>query len=135
MDLVDQLRRDEGVRNKVYNDSRGIPTIGVGRDLRDVGLTDEEVDHLLLNDIGRVRAQLAQFVWYTELDGVRQGAIENMAFNLGVNGLLHFPHFLAALARQDWTTAAAEMANSVWAQEVGDRATRLEQQIATGVWV
>jgi lysozyme len=132
--LIDQLRRDEGVRSTVYLDSRGIPTIGVGRNLRDVGLSDPEVDFLLANDIQRAEDGLSGFAWYQGLDDVRKGAVTNMAFNLGVAGLLHFPHMIAALAKQDWSGAAAEMVNSDWAKQVGARATRLEQQILTGEW-
>ena len=134
MTLIDQLRRDEGVRSTVYLDSRGIPTIGVGRNLRDVGLSDPEVDFLLANDIQRAEDGLSGFAWYQGLDDVRKGAVTNMAFNLGVAGLLHFPHMIAALAKQDWSGAAAEMVNSDWAKQVGARATRLEQQILTGEW-
>lgn len=135
MDLVEQLRRDEGVRAKPYTDTVGKLTIGVGRNLTDVGISDTEVNFLLTNDIARVQAQLEPFAWYQALDDVRKGAIENMAFNLGIGGLLHFPHMLAALQKQDWVAAADEMANSEWAKQVGDRARRLEQQILTGQWV
>jgi lysozyme len=132
--LVDQLRRDEGVRNMPYVDTVGKVTIGVGRNLTDVGLSDSEVIQLLQNDIDKVTAQLAPYQWYNTMDSVRQGAIQNMAFNLGINGLLHFPHMIAALARSDWATAAQEMSSSLWASQVGPRAVRLQQQILTGVW-
>jgi lysozyme len=134
MNLIDQLRRDEGVRLKPYADTVGKLTIGVGRNLTDVGISDTEVDLLLSNDIARVLAQLSPFAWFQGLDEIRKGAIANMCFNLGVGGLLHFPHMLSALEKQDWETAAAEMANSVWAQQVGDRAKRIEQQILLGQW-
>jgi lysozyme len=134
LNLIDQLKRDEGVRSTVYLDSRGIPSIGVGRNLRDVGLSDSEVDFLLANDIQRAENGLSGFAWYQGLDDIRKAAVTNMAFNLGVAGLLHFPHMIAALTKQDWVTAASEMSNSEWAQQVGDRATRLEHQILTGEW-
>jgi lysozyme len=132
MDLIEQLRRDEGVRYTLYKDSLGIDTFGTGFTFP---IDDAENDFILNNRVAKLRAKLVQYQWYTALDPVRQGAVENMAYNLGVNGLLHFPHFIAALAKQDWGTAASEMSNSVWAQQVGARATRLEQQIFTGQWV
>jgi|SRR6267154_1816253 len=135
MNLIDQLKRDEGLRLKPYTDTAGKLTIGVGRNLTDVGIYDEEADFLLVRDIARIQGQLSAFAWYQRLDEVRKGAIENMAFNLGLHGLLGFPHFLSAVAKQDWITAASELANSVWARQVGDRATRLEQQIVNGEWV
>jgi lysozyme len=134
MDLKEQLIRDEGSRPKVYLDTAGIPTIGVGRNLRDVGLSQSEIEMLLSNDIARVEASLAIYPWFTVLDPVRQAAVMNMAFNLGVSGLLHFPHMLSALDKQDWTTAASEALNSAWAAQVGARASRIAQQISTGEW-
>ena len=134
MNLDAQLMRDEGSRNFPYVDSVGKTTIGVGRNLTDVGLSSDEIAYLLLNDIQKVKAQLAPFAWYQSLDEVRKGAIENMTFNIGIGSLLHFPHMISALAKQDWVTAAEEMANSTWAQQVGARAARLQLQIRTGVW-
>ena len=134
MDIIEQLRRDEGVRLKAYTDTVGKLTIGVGRNLTDVGISDAEVDFLLANDVRSVQDRLSEFPWYTALDEVRRGAVANMAFNLGVHGLLGFPHMIAALAKQDWVTAADEMANSHWASQVGARAVRLQTQILTGQW-
>jgi lysozyme len=135
VNLIDQLRRDEGVRYKPYTDTVGKLTIGVGRNLTDVGLSDAEVEFLLSSDVARVIEQLSPLAWYVALDPVRQGAVENLAFNLGINGLLHFPHFLAALAAKDWQAAAHELQTSKWAEQVGQRAVRLEQQILSGQWV
>lgn len=134
MNLIDQLSRDEGRRPHIYTDTVGKITGGVGRNLSDVPFSDDEIDLMLANDIKRVQDALAQFQWYAMMDDVRQGAIANMAFNLGVADLLHFPHLIAALSQQDWATAAAEMADSLWAKQVGARAVRLEAQIRSGTW-
>jgi lysozyme len=132
MDLLTQLKRDEGVRYDLYKDSVGVETFGTGFTFP---IDDAENDFILANRVAKLRDRLAQYQWYAALDLVRQGAVENMAYNLGVSGLLHFPKLIAALSQQDWGTAASEMSNSAWAQQVGARATRLEQQIFTGVWV
>lgn len=134
MDLIEQLSRDEGRRPRIYQDTVGKWTGGVGRNLSDVPFSDDEIDLMLTNDIERVQAQLAVFAWYQALDDVRKGVIENMCFNIGIGSLLHFPHMIAALAKQDWIAAADEMANSQWAKQVGARATRLQQQILLGTW-
>jgi lysozyme len=134
MDLIAQLRRDEGVRNFPYVDTVGKTTIGVGRNLTDVGLSDAEVDLLLANDIAKVQGQLAPFGWYVKLDPVRQAAIQNMAFNLGIGGLLHFPAMIHYLQMQDWKGAHDEALNSAWASQVGARAQRIATQLMTGQW-
>jgi len=134
MDLVEQLRRDEGVKYTPYRDTRGYLTVGVGRNLDTVPFVDSEVNLMLQNDIAEKQKCLGEFAWYAALDEVRQAAITNMAFNLGVSGLLGFPHMIAALAAKDWATANSEMLNSVWSRQVGDRANRLALQILRGEW-
>jgi lysozyme len=134
--IYEQLRRDEGVRKFPYRDTVGKLTIGVGRNLNGKGLTDEEIEHLFRNDIGELILEAqSRLPWFTALDGVRQGVILNMAFNMGFAGLEKFPKFLMAVAQGQWETAADEMRDSEWAQQVGDRAVRLEEQMRTGAWV
>jgi len=134
MNLEEQLKRDEATRNKVYFDSIGIPTIGVGRNLRDVGLSDTEIDFLLDNDIKRVRSELSSLDWYRDLDEVRRGAIENMCFNMGLATLLQFTNTIKYLMDKDWQNAHDNMLKSLWARQVGIRAERLTKQILVGEW-
>ncbi len=87
--LKDQLRADEGERLKPYKDSVGKLTIGVGRNLDDVGLSTSEVDVLLTNDIDRVLRDLTkQMPWWVGLSDNRQLVLASMAFNMGINRLL-----------------------------------------------
>ena len=91
MILADQLIRHEGLMLKPYRDSLGILTIGVGRNLDDVGITREEALMMLDHDIDVARADLARvFPWTQDLDPVRRDALTNMAFNMGIDGLLAF---------------------------------------------
>jgi len=137
LSLREQLIRDEGgYQAFVYNDSVGIPTIGVGRNVSKTGegLSVYEQDLMLNNDITtKTIGVLRAIPWAYSLDEIRFEVLVNMAFNLGISGLLVFPKFLAALKARDYTTAAAEMLNSKWAQQVGARATRLSQQMILGI--
>jgi lysozyme len=136
MDILAQLRRDEGRRYKPYLDTAVPPriTIGDGFNLTDSGLDDDEINFITQHRVTKLLATLNQYAWFSGLDAIRQFAIVNMAYNLGVSGLLHFPHMVAALGKMDWPTAAQEMLGSLWATQVGDRATRLAKQIETGEW-
>lgn len=135
MDIFEQLTRDEGTRAFPYLDSVGKTTIGVGRNLTDVGLSPEEISFLLKNDVDRATSQLvSRLPYFPALDPVRQAVLVNMAFNLGFHGLEGFPKMLLAIAQGDWEGAASEMLNSKWASQVGARAERLAQQIRTGQW-
>ena len=133
--LKDQLVRDEELRLKPYTDSVGKLTIGIGRNLTDKGISFQEAQGLLANDIADATADLeAKLPWTATLDDVRKGALVNMAFNLGIGGLLEFHDFLARMQRGDFSGAAGAMLDSLWARQVGARATRLSIQIQTGQW-
>ena len=128
-----QLLRDEGLRLKVYNDSKGIPTIGVGRNLRDKGLSLAEAEYLLDNDIRDATSDVVSRIpWSYTLDPIRFEVLVNLSFNLGVAGLLAFAKMLAALEAGRWDDASTELLDSKYAKQVGRRADRLATQIRTG---
>jgi lysozyme len=134
--LKSALRRDEGFRSYAYQDSKGYWTIGVGHliDRRGGGLKPQFIEMLLDDDIDEKISQLNKALpWWSQLDEVRQRVLVNMTFNLGVDGLLGFHNFLAALERKEFAAAADEMVDSDWHKEVGARAHRLEDAMRTGV--
>lgn len=132
-DLLDQqLRNDEGVRYKPYRDSVGKLTIGVGRNLDDVGLRDSEISVLLSNDMA-VAETLARTLLpnFDDLTDLRKAVVCNMAFNLGMR-LTGFKETLGAIREGRWDDAANNMLDSVWAQQVGLRARRLADDMRQG---
>lgn len=128
--LIDMLVRHEGLELKLYYDQVGIPTIGCGRNLKDVGITTAEAYYLLWNDIVRCQLQIAQaYSWFQSLSPVRQDVVTDMVFNIGIGGFSEFKEMIAALASGDFETAAYQMTNSSWARQVGSRATELSQMM------
>ena len=130
--LRSQLERHEGLRLKPYRDTVGKLTIGYGRNLEDVGISRDEAEFMLDNDIDQVERQLETVDEYRDLDAVRQAVIANMAFNLGFAGLMGFKNMWAAIGRRDWESASEEMLNSKWARQVGVRAVELSEIMQTG---
>lgn len=131
--LRDMLRGHEGLRLKPYLDSEGKLTIGIGRNLDDVGITEDEAYILLDHDIKRTKVDLFKALpWAYNLDEARQAVLLNMAFNMGVEGLLHFKQTLAAVESGEWKFAAAYMLDSKWAKQVGNRAVYLAKVMETG---
>jgi lysozyme len=131
--LLAELRRDEGVRLKPYRCTAGKLTIGVGRNLDDVGISSDEADALLRNDVARVCSDLdARIPWWRGLDEVRQRVLVNMGFNLGISGLLGFKNTLRAVETGDYLGAAQGMLASKWAKQVGPRAERLALMMRDG---
>ena len=135
MNLLDQLKRDEGCVKYVYKDSLGYDTIGVGfmvDQQKGGGLYPDEINFILRRRVERIRADLSSIPQLGRLDPVRLDAIVNMGYNLGLRGVLDFKMMLDALSRGDWDGAAKEMLASKWALQVGDRANRLAKQVQTG---
>ena len=133
--LLDMLMRHEGVRLKPYEDTVGKLTIGVGRNLDDVGITRDEAMYLLNNDVNRTIAGLrAAYPWFSEMSAPRQDAVVDMAFNLGLHGFAKFRQTIASLEVQAWSDAAKEMLDSQWATQVGARANELATMIETGMY-
>ena len=92
--IIEMLRKHEGVETHAYVDSVGKVTIGIGRNIDSVGgigLSDDEIDHLLANDLQRVEAELLQaFEWYEDLNDARKDAMIDVLFNLGVARFIFF---------------------------------------------
>lgn len=156
--LTLQLRIDEGNELNVYPDSEGEPTIGNGRCLTTKGLTkeecdclnlgtyeknaviaklevrgitQEEADYLLSNDIDFFSSQLSKRIsWFNKLPETAKIVLINMCFNLGVDGLLGFKKTISFIDRGKYKEAAEEMLNSHWKDQVGDRAIRLSKMLA-----
>lgn len=90
---------------------------------------------LLANDIARVRQKVDEAIFFFgKLDEARQGVLLNMAFQLGVPGLLKFHHTLCLTHSGDYTGASVEMLKSRWARQTPERARRLAEQMKTGKW-
>lgn len=130
--LIKQLERHEGFRGKPYHDSVGKLTIGIGRNLDDVGISRTEAYHLLENDVEKARSELSRYDWYKGLDRVRQDTVTNMVFNMGLPSFLGFKKTIAAIKEERFADAAKEMLDSKWADQVGYRATELAYQMRTG---
>lgn len=127
-----QVMRHEGIRLKPYQDTVGKWTIGVGRNLSDRGITNDEAEFLLENDLHECISDCRNFPWFDALDGVRQRVICDMRFNLGASGLRRFRNTLAAISRADYNAAADGMVRSLWARQVKGRATALAAMMRTG---
>ena len=136
LELIKELRRDEGVIPHAYQDSLGYWTIGVGRliDKRKGGkLTDEEIDYLLMNDVKECVEDLDKHLpWWRSLSDARRRVLVNMRFNLGMAGLLGFKNTLKFIETGDYSRAASNMLLSKWAKQVGQRANRLSKMMEEG---
>jgi lysozyme len=134
--LIEMLKVHEGVETYAYKCSENKTTIGVGRNVDKaggLGLSDDEVDYLLQNDIDRVILELdSEYDWFSDLDDVRQDAMIDISFNLGQTRLRAFKKALSAMSEGDWDEAADQFMDSRWSDQVGIRAKNLTEMIRTG---
>lgn len=131
--LFAQLRLHEGVERKPYKCTAGYLTIGVGRNIEERGLSDDEIDYILNNDVNIATDELvATFDWYADLDDVRQRVVVDMVFNLGMPRFKQFKNMILGLEDGDYSAAAVHMMDSRWASQVGARAERLRDMMETG---
>jgi lysozyme len=131
--LLNQVILNEGKRKFPYKDTVGKLTVGVGRNLTDRGLSDDEIKYLLINDLKIVETDLDNNLpWWRTLDVIRQRVLIDMCFNMGIHSLLDFKNTLHYIQTQQWAKANTEMLSSTWAKQVGQRAVKLARMMETG---
>lgn len=132
--LIEQLIDHEGLELKPYPDTVGKVTIGVGRNLDDKGITKEEAMYLLTNDVHETITKLKTYIpnVYNNMDTVRKRVLIDMAFNMGIYGLLKFKRMLAALRKEDYIEAALQMEDSKWYRQVKRRGKKLKEMMIHG---
>jgi lysozyme len=132
--LKDQIIQHEGKRLDLYLDSEGIETIGVGHNLRDKGISEAVCDLMLEEDIEGAIHDADTFRWFESLNDPRRAVIVDMVFNLGLTRFSKFKKTIQFLQNGLYQSAAKEMLDSRWADQVGRRAIRLSEQMRVGEW-
>ena len=154
--LLEELVKHEGLRLQVYQDTLGIDTIGIGRNLKDRGISKEELDELDIptidhvyeygiteadamllaeNDVQIVEEELLRaHPCVEDLDAVRQLVLVDMAFNMGVPRLCKFKKMWNAIHENKFDIAAKEMLDSRWATQVKSRSTKLANAMHNGAF-
>jgi len=152
--LLEELVKHEGLRLQVYQDTLGIDTIGIGRNLEDRGISKEELDELDIpsidhiyeygiteadamvlaqNDVQIVEEELLRaHPCVEDLDAVRQLVLVDMAFNMGVPRLCKFVKMWNAIHEKKFDIASKEMLDSRWANQVKSRAVKLSNAMYNG---
>jgi lysozyme len=137
------LIRHEGLKRQPYRDSAGVLTIGVGHNMQanplppgtEFPLSVADVMSILFKDIGNAEDDLVlAFDWFPKVDRIRQAALTDMCFNLGITKLMGFTTFLKLCAAGNWAGAAEDMLGTLWAKQVGPRALELSTMLQTGNW-
>jgi len=136
------LTRHEGIkknskgRHILYPCTSGKLTIGIGRNIQDRGISDDEADYLFRNDIRDCERDLdREYPWWRQLDTARRAVMIELMFNLGADRLRQFSHpggTLEALEDGQFELAAERLSKSLWARQVKTRAATLIEMLRTG---
>lgn len=114
-EIRDLLVLHEDKRRKLYKCSAGKLTIGIGRNIEDNGLRDDEIEYLFRNDVAAVIGELkAKITFWDKLSPARKRILIDMGFNMGIARLMGFKKMLEAMSREDWKGAVAQMKDSAW---------------------
>jgi lysozyme len=132
--LIKQLKKHEGVELKPYKCTSNKLTIGIGRNLEDVGISEHEAEYLLMNDLDTYMTAAKTYDWYNGLNDARKAVIVNMLFNMGQTNFNKFLKMKQALDVGDFPEAAKQMLDSKWAKQVKGRSEELAAQMETGKW-
>lgn len=138
--LYETVCRDEGVKDEPYTDSTGHLTVGVGHNLSNSPIDDEyplspeRIRELYDADmaiaIKDAQTYCGDDVW-NSLSPLRKEVLSNFSFNLGLPTMMKFKGVLRGLQAEDYDEAAAQMQDSLWFRQVGDRAVRLINAMRT----
>lgn len=130
---VRKAEADGGPKLKAYRDTMGVWTIGYGTNLQELEIDEATAERFLLEKLAVCEAEAMAFPWFQQLSDGRQRAIVELIYSLGVPRLLGFVKFLRAMAAGDYAVARAELLDSRWRSQVGDRrAMRIADQILHG---
>lgn len=130
-ELTNELTEDEGRRNYPYQDTKGLTTIGIGRNLTGRGISDNEVAYLFSNDVKLCCAVMdSDIPWWRTLPPVAQRVMINLCF-MGWASFSQFHTFFRAMEAHDWSVAAADLATTLWYKEVADRGPRVCKRLLT----
>ena len=132
--LMDSLRKHEGYRDKAYQDSEGIWTIGYGTNLQELRIDEELAERWLRDMVTDSYMYAERFPEYELLSGPRKAVFIEMIYNMGPSRVAGFKNMLRAIRDGDWEEAAMEMLDSKWARQVGRRARRLAEQMESGIY-
>lgn len=135
---VEQIKRHEGLVLHAYKDHLGYLTIGIGRMIdkrKGGGISEAEAEYLLQNDIGSIVSVLHRNITvFDTLCAPRRAVLMNMAFQMGVTGLMKFKKTLSLIEAGDYEAAGDNMLKSLWAKQTPERAREMAEQMRTGQW-
>ena len=133
-DLLESIKKHEGFVEHVYQDSLGIDTIGYGFAIKDLILDEDIAEDILMRKLEKLKRNAnSRFQWLEDMPQEVQAVVLNMCYQLGVTGVSKFRKAISALQERDWSEAADEMLDRLWARQTPNRAKELSDIVRNQV--
>ena len=126
--LIEQIKKHEGFRSRVYKCSAGFDTIGDGFAFIDLVLVEDIAEQILIRNLYDLTCKIQdRFRWFDDQPREAQDVIINMCYQLGVTGFSRFKKTIYLLEHKDYKKASYEMLESKWALQTPNRAEELSK--------
>ena len=130
MSLIDNIKKSEGFRSKVYKCTEGYDTIGYGFAIKDLVLSEDICDMILERKLAELKLRVHhQFPFLEDCPEEVQDVIIEMCYQIGVIGVSKFSKTIDHIMRKDYRSASSEMLLSKWARQTPNRAKKLSDQM------
>ena len=130
MSLLDKIKEHEGFRSTVYQCTEGYDTIGYGFAIKDLELTEEIAEQILIQKLSKLESKVRKkFDWYMYLPQEGKDVVVNMCYQLGISGFSKFKKTIYLLETEQYKEASVEMLDSLWAKQTPRRAKELSEVI------
>ena len=128
--LLNDIKESEGFRDKVYDDSLGIPTIGFGFAIKDLVLEEDICDIILARKVEKLVAKVnIKFPFLKDIPIDKAEIIIEMCYQMGVTGVSKFKKMIKHLENGNFEKASVEMLDSKWAKQTPNRALKLSNRM------
>ena len=130
MSLLNQIKKHEGFRSSVYQCTEGYDTIGYGFAVKDLELTEQMAEKILIRKIAELESKISKkFEWYHTSPQEAKEVVINMCYQLGLSGFSKFKKTIYLLETEQYDEASIEMLDSLWAKQTPRRAKELSEVI------
>tara|TARA_R110002020_G_scaffold17029_2_gene60265 strand:+ start:3897 stop:4301 length:405 start_codon:yes stop_codon:yes gene_type:complete len=130
MNLLNEIKKHEGFRSRVYKCTEGYETIGYGFALKDLELDEDIADLILKRKLSKLQVRICDtFDWYLDSQQEVQDVVVNMCYQLGLSGFSQFKKTIYYLETEQYEEAAEEMLDSLWHKQTPTRSQELSDII------
>ena len=129
-DLLNDIKKHEGFKPRVYKCTEGYDTIGYGFAIKDLVIEKDVADLILMRKLHTLLQRvMVAFPWFESMPPEVKDVVLNMCYQLGLSGFSKFKKTIYLLETEQFEEASVEMLDSLWAKQTPNRAKELSERI------